>query len=213
MKNHSIPKPILNNNVNIHTKLNTGYLKAITTTTTTTTITTQRKHIDRLSENAHHKVTIIPVVDHYSNYNEHENYHTISPNNTEIQYVILPKLDSSPNRRRRFIKSESVGPYHNISECHTNVYFDTVDNVTTLNKTQSVLRVINPNDKLIDSEENNPDNYFNHNPIVDASHLEQYSSLTNILSKVGKNLISVSLDQQEQEQRSANCLVEKESVL
>ncbi|CAH8653816.1 unnamed protein product [Schistosoma curassoni] len=213
MKNHSIPKPTLNNNVNIHTKLNTGYLKAITTTTTTTTITTQRKHIDRLSENAHHKVTIIPVVDHYSNYNEHENYHTISPNNTEIQYVILPKLDSSPNRRRRFIKSESVGPYHNISECHTNVYFDTVDNVTTLNKTQSVLRVINPNDKLIDSEENNLDNYFNHNPIVNASHLEQYSSLTNILSKVGKNLIPVSLDQQEQEQRSTNCLVEKESVL
>ncbi|XP_018654726.1 hypothetical protein Smp_047020 [Schistosoma mansoni] len=206
MKNHS--------NVNIHTKLNTeGYPKAITATTTTTTITTPRKHINRLSKDTHHKVTIIPVVDNHSNYNEHENYHTISPNNTEIQYVILPRLDSSPNRRRRFIKSESINPYHNISKCQTNVYFNTVDNETTFNKTRSVLRVINPNDKLSDSAENNSDNYFNDNLIANTSHLEQYSSLTNILSKVGKNLISMNLDQQEQEQRSINCLVEKESVL
>ncbi|CAH8580920.1 unnamed protein product [Schistosoma turkestanicum] len=213
MKNYSITKPILNstmnNNANSYTKMNTdgGYVKA--TKTTTTAVTTPRKSIGRLSKNTHHhKVTIIPVVDYNANYDEHGN-HRITPNNAEIQYVILPRLDSSPNRRRRFVKTQSVDPYHNLPTCQTNVYFDTTDDVPNFNETQSVLQIIDPNDMIIDSVQNN---YFTDNQIADSSQLKQYTALTDSLSKVGKNLTSVNFNQQEQ-QRGIDCLIEKESVL
>ncbi|KAK4474533.1 hypothetical protein MN116_001679 [Schistosoma mekongi] len=240
-KKYSMTKPIFNsttnNNVSNHIKINTykeGLLKTVVTTeitsttdnnidnnSRTTTNTTTKKPNSRLSKDAQNRITIIPIIDHCSKYAENEFRSTKLRDKTDIQYVILPKLDSSPNRRRRFIKSQSINPnyqQHKSIISPTNIHFDTIDNATTtrMDKTQSVVQVVGQNDTFDNSGQNCTSydyHFIGSRTTNNTNQLTQYSSVTCILNNVDKNLTLANVDYHQRQKQIASCLVEKESVL
>ncbi|CAH8652859.1 unnamed protein product [Heterobilharzia americana] len=195
----------------------------MTTTTPTASATagkTSRKNINHWTKCKNPNVTIIPITNQHNKHEQSDNHHELSTNGTETKYVILPKLDSSPNRRRRFIKPESRGSY-SLSR-HRDINYDINSNpiavtpaTTSVTISHSVMQTINQIDTNVKPVQNDFTINFTKNQTVGFSlntELKLCSSLTSILGTESGNLTFTDLDQQHQQQIK-KCLVEKESVL
>nr|CAH8876262.1 unnamed protein product [Trichobilharzia regenti] len=173
-----------------------------------TTTTATKTPLNQSSKGTRQKVTIIPIANQISETQQAGNHDKLLTNGMETKYVILPKLESSPNRRRRFIKSQSTDP-NSLVTCQTDFKF-IAPNRSSMPTTQTISHNVNHNETHITPIQQND---------VSISAISQTveSSLNNEELKPSSSLISIKSRETDLERQNraeiTKCLVEKESVL